>query len=75
MNNVFTRTETIVYKSILLEVEGTYTEAEEQTRDYPGYPATFDINAVFVQDVDIFELLGGDALREIELLVIENIEA
>ena len=63
----------IIYKGILLEVEGTYTEGEEQTHDYPGYPATFDINAIFVQDVDIYELISEDDLREIETLILEEL--
>ena len=69
----------ITYKGILLEVEGTYTEAENRVIYYgdldghPGSPASFDINAVFVQDVDIFELLGEDDLREIETLILEEL--
>jgi hypothetical protein len=63
----------ITYKGILLEVEGTYTKAEEQPHDYPGYPASFDVNAIFVQDVDIYELLSEDSLIEIETLVLEEI--
>ena len=69
----------ITFKSILLEVEGTYTEAEDRVMYYgdldghPGNPATYDINAVFVQDVDIYELLSEDDLMEIETLVLEKI--
>lgn len=69
----------ITYKGVLLEIEGTYTEAEARVMYYnnldgdPGNPATFDINAIFVQDVDIFELIGEDDLREIETLVLEKI--
>ena len=69
----------ITYKGILLEVEGTYTEAENRVIYYgdldghPGSPASFDINAVFVQDVDIFEFISEDDLREIETLVLEEI--
>lgn len=69
----------IIYKGILLEIEGTYTEAEDRVIYYgdldghPGSPASFDINAVFVQDVDIYELLSEDDLMEIETLVLEEI--
>lgn len=72
-------TKEITYKGILLEVEGTYTEGENRVMydndfgGYPGSPATFDINAVFVQDVDIFELISEDDLREIDNLVLEKI--
>ena len=73
------RTEEIKYKGILLEVEGTYTEAEDRVIYYgnldghPGSDSTYDINAVFVQDVDIYELLSEDNLREIEELVLEEL--
>ena len=69
----------ITYKGILLEVMGTYEEAEDRVMYYgdldghPGYPASFDVNAIFVQDVDIFELLSEDNLREIETLILEKI--
>lgn len=73
------RTIEITYKDLLLEIEGTYTEAEDRVMYYgdldghPGSPASFDINAIFVQDVDIFELLSEDDLREIEILILEEI--
>ena len=69
----------ITYKGILLEIEGTQTEAEDRVIYYgdldghPGSPASFDINEIFVQDVDIFELVSEDDLREIETLVLEKI--
>lgn len=69
----------ITFKSILLEVEGTYTEAEDRVMYYgdldghPGSDSTYDINAIFVQDVDIYELLSEDDLMEIETLVLEEI--
>ena len=69
----------ITYKGILLEVEGTYTEAENRVIYYgdldghPGSPASFDTNAVFVQDVDIYELLSDDDLMEIDNSVLEKI--
>lgn len=69
----------IIYKGILLEVEGTYTEAEDRVIYYgdldghPGSPASFDINAIFIQDVDIYELLSEDNLKEIETLILEKI--
>jgi hypothetical protein len=70
---------TINYKGIELLIEGTYTPGEEEVRyfsdmlGHPGYPASFDVNAIFVQDVDIYELLSEDNLREIETLILEKI--
>ena len=66
------RTE-ITFKSILLEVEGTYTEAEEQTYDMPGSPASFQTYDVFVEGVNIVDLLREDDLMEIDNLVLEEI--
>lgn len=69
----------IEYKGVPLEVEGTYTEAEDRVIYYgdldghPGSPAEFEINAIFVQDIDIFELISEDDLREIETLILEKI--
>lgn len=69
----------ITYKGILLEVEGTYTEAEDRVIYYgdldghPGSPASFDINAIFVQDVDIYEIIDSHDLEVLETLVLEKI--
>jgi len=70
---------TINYKGIELLVEGTYIPGEEEVRyfsDMSGQPSSsseFDINAVYVNDVDIFELLSEDSLIEIETLILEDI--
>ena len=66
------RTE-ITYKGILLEIEGTYTKAEEQTYDMPGSPASFQTYDVFVEGVNIVDLLREDDLMEIDNLVLEKI--
>ena len=69
----------ITYNGILLEVEGTYTEAEDRVIYYgdldghPGSPASFDINAIFVQDVDIYEIIDSHDLEVLETLVLEKI--
>ena len=63
----------IEYKGILLEVEGDYTEAEEQTYDIPGSPASFQTYDVFVEGVNIVDLLREDDLMEIDNLVLEKI--
>jgi len=70
----------IIYKGIKLLIEGTYTEPEEEVRyydDYSGHPGSssdYDINAVFVQDTDIYELLSVNDLEKIVELVLEEIE-
>ena len=63
----------IEYKGILLEVSGEYTKAEEQTYNMPGSPATFQTYDVFVEGVNIVDLLGEDDLIEIDNLVLEKI--
>ena len=63
----------ITFKGILLEVEGTYTKAEEQTYDMPGSPASFQTYDVFVEGVNIVDLLREDDLMEIDNLVLEEI--
>ena len=63
----------IEYKGILLEISGEYTEAEEQTYDMPGSPASFQTYDVFVEGVNIVDLLREDDLMEIDNLVLEEI--
>ena len=67
------RTEEITYKGILLEVTGEYTIAEEQIFDIPGSDASFQTYDVFVEGVNIVDLLGEDDLMEIDNLVLEKI--
>ena len=70
----------ITYRGIKLLVEGYYTKPKEEVRYYsdmsghPGSPSEFDVNAVFVQDTDIYDLLGNDELEHISELCIEEIE-
>jgi len=71
----------IIYNGVKLLVEGTYTPAEEQVMYYPdgsGFPGAspeIDINAIFVGDVDIYDLLSFDVIDKIGELVIEEIES
>lgn len=70
----------IEYRGIKLEIEGTYTPSEEQViyysdgSGYPGSPSEFDANAVFVQETDIYDLLGAEELEHISELCIKEIE-
>ena len=63
----------ITYKGILLEVIGEYTEAEEYTQNCPGSDASFQTYDVFVEGVNIVDLLREDDLMEIDNLVLEEI--
>lgn len=70
----------IIYRGIKLLVEGTYTPPEEEVRYYsdmsgqPSSPSEFDVNVVFIQDTDIYDLLGNDELEHISELCIKEIE-
>ena len=64
----------ITYKEVEIVVEGTYTPPEERTDTYPGASSDFDINSVFVEDVDIYNLFSVDDLERIEELILEEIE-
>lgn len=63
----------IEYKGVLLEVTGEHSKAEEQTCDMPGSPASFQTYDVFVEGVNIVDLLREDDLMEIDNLILEKI--
>lgn len=65
-------THKIKYRGVELEVEGIYEEGEYGTYDTPGYPAQFDIEAIYVDTQDIFELLTSDQIDEIEVKILQN---
>ena len=70
----------IEFKGIKLLVGGTYIPPEEPVRYYndmsghPGSNSDFDINEIFVEDTDIYELFGEKDLEAIKDLIIEKIE-
>lgn len=71
----------IEYRGVKLMVEGTYEPEEPMVMYYPdgsGYPGSasdFDVNAVFVGNIDIFDILANDQLDDIRDLVLESIES
>ena len=70
----------IEFKGIKLSVGGTYIPPEEPVRyyndmsGYPGSNSDFDINEIFVEETDIYELFGEKDLETIKDLIIEKIE-
>ena len=70
----------ITYKGIDLTVEGTYDKGDEEIRytsdmgGYPGFPSSFDIECVWVNGVDIYELVSSRGLEEIERIIVEKLE-
>jgi hypothetical protein len=66
------QTHRVKYRGVELEVEGMYEEGENATYDYPGSPDQFDIEAIYVDTQDIFELLTSDQIDEIEVKILQN---
>ena len=70
----------INYKGVLLLVGGTYEPGEEgelYDGDMCGTPPTpglFDINEVFVEETDIYEMLSYEILEELQELILNKIE-
>jgi len=68
----------IEYRGVFVVVVGEYEPSEptiryyEDMSGYPGASATFTIQNVMVEDVDISELLSYEQLNEIENLIIEK---
>lgn len=74
------RKETVQFEYMFLDlvIEGTYTEEEEQTRDYPGSPADFEIDKIYlcedIKESDLYTLLEkADCIDEIKEKAIEFI--
>ena len=70
----------IEFKGIKLLVGGTYIPPEESIMydnnldGLPSSPSYFDINGIFAQETDIYELFGEKDLETIKDLTIEKIE-
>lgn len=74
---------TINFKDVNLIVEGIYNKGEDIVYNcgdgsgYPGSNSFFEIQSIYVEDsnIDIFEFFSCVDLEDIEILVIEKIEA
>ena len=70
----------IEFKGIKLSVVGAYIPPEESIMydnnldGLPSSPSYFDINGIFAQETDIYELFGEKDLEIIKDLTIEKIE-
>lgn len=71
----------IIYNDVPLTVTGCYEAGEPQQwydiNGEPGYPsnsASFEIESIEVNEVDIKELLSEQQQTEIELLIIKRYE-
>jgi hypothetical protein len=63
----------ITYCNIKMEVEYCYEEAEPQTYDYPGSPDSAVIESVYVNEVDIYDMLTVEQLYDIEGIILDKI--
>jgi hypothetical protein len=70
----------ISYRSVELSVVGTYAKGEDATNfdsnlsGFPGSFSEFDINAVFVGDIDIYELFDWEYLEDLSEACLKKIE-
>ena len=60
------------YKDVILDIEGHYYEGEEQTRNYIGSPDTYEIDNVYINFINVNELLENQ-LEDIEELILNQI--
>ena len=64
---------TINYREVELDIEGVYTEGEEQTYDYIGSSDTFEIETANVGGVNIYNMLQLSQEQELEKICIAKI--
>jgi hypothetical protein len=70
----------IEYRGVSLMVGGTYEPEEPMVMyyadmsGYPGSASDFEIDTVFVGDIEISDILIDDQLLDIRNLVLESIE-
>lgn len=68
----------IEYRDVVLFVTGYYEPEEKEVTyypdgsGYPGSPAKFDIETIKSCNQDISELLSGDQIEEIEVLILNE---
>jgi hypothetical protein len=71
----------VKYMNVLLNLEGYYSKGDDRIDYYPdlsgydGSPSEFDTHSVFVNGVDIINILSDDTLEELDNLAVENIES
>jgi len=64
---------------IQLSIEGCYTPEEPMVMyysdgsGYPGCPAEFLVDHVWLGDIDIYDLISDEVLEKLEILTLETI--
>lgn len=61
------------YRGVLLDIKFDYQPAEKADREYPGCGESFEIESVFLDDIDMWELLEPQ-MEELEDDVWEHIK-
>lgn len=71
----------IKYMDVPLTLEGYYSKGDERVdyypdnSGYPGSPSEFDTHHVYVNGVDIINILSDDILEDLDNLAVEKIES
>jgi hypothetical protein len=63
------------FDEIPLCIEGDFHPQEQATHDYPGRDAWFNIHFIYLNDVDIYELVGNRQEEIIQQLVLNKLES
>ncbi len=69
------------YMDVPLTLEGYYSKGDERVTYYPdgsgydGSPSEFDTHRVYVNGVDIIDILSDDVLEELDNMAVEKIES
>lgn len=70
----------VKYMDILLDLEGYYSKGDDRVDYYPdgsgydGSPSEFDTHGVFVNGINIINILSDDVLEELDEMAVEKIE-
>lgn len=71
----------VKYMDVPLVLEGYYSKGDERVDYYPdgsgydGSPSEFDTHSVYVNGVDIVNILSDDILEELDNRAVEKIES
>ena len=63
---------TIDYCGVKLLVDFSYEAPEKETYDHPGSPDSACIESILVENTDIYHLLTGEQLWEIEEMICQK---
>jgi hypothetical protein len=62
----------VKYMDINFILEGKYYKGTPQTYEYPGDDEEFEVHNVFINDVNITDILSSNQINDLEKLALEN---